>query len=107
MLAWHEREIGADGKPSHESWSGPEDGSMHPLKRSEGNGEFGFSGNSSEFTIHEKMAGGETSEAKVTRSSDGNTMTEHITGKDKNGHPFTATIVWRKVHGAHAKSKAK
>src|SRR6185437_4110037 len=106
MLAWHEREMSADGKPSHESWSGPEDGSMHTLKHTGGNGEFGISGNSGNYTIHEKMADGTTSDATVTRSDDGSTMTEYITGKDKSGQPFTATIVWRKVHGTmHAKHK--
>lgn len=107
MLAWHEWETSPDGKTSHRSWRGPEDGSMHALKQTGGNGEFGISGNSGQFTIHEKMADGGTTEAMVTRSDDGNTMTEHITGKDKSGQPYTATIVWRRVsHGTtHAKHK--
>lgn len=105
MLAWHESEVGVDGKRIHESWSGPMDGSMQTLKRTGGNREMSFESSNGQFTIHEKMADGGTEDATVDTSDDGGTMTEHVTGKDKNGQPFTATVVWHKVHGTHAKHK--
>lgn len=106
MLAWRESEVGPDGKPSHESWSGAPDGSMRTVKRTDGNGEMAFKNANGQYTIQEKMADGGTAEATVDVSNDGKTMTEHINGKDKSGQPYTATIVWNKVHGAmHAKHK--
>lgn len=95
MLAWHLRGVDADGKPIHESWSGPQDGTMQTLKRSGGSGQASFTNNNGTFTIHEKLANGETSDSTVT--SDGHTMTEKETGTDSKGQPFTATIVWHRV----------
>ncbi|MFZ0661950.1 MAG: hypothetical protein WAM66_04600 [Acidobacteriaceae bacterium] len=103
MLAWHVREIDADGKTTHESWHGPQDGSMQTLRRTGGNGQASFQNNNGEFTIHEKMANGVTAESAVTNSDGGNTMTEHVTGTDKKGQQFTETIVWHRV--MHTKHK--
>lgn len=97
MLAWYLNGIGPDGKPIHESWRGPQDGSMHTLRRSEGNGQASFQNNNGTFTIHEKTADG-TDDSTVT--NDGSTMTEHVTGTEK-GQPFTETIVWQKVTHQH------
>lgn len=106
MLAWHESEVSADGKTSHESWRGPANGSMHMLRRTGGNGEMSFENSNGQYTIHEKMADGGTADSMVTKSDDGNTMTEHITGKTKDGQPITMTIVWqRTTHAKHMKHK--
>ncbi len=106
MLAWHESDISAEGKISRDSWMGPQDGSMHALKTNHRKGEMAFEKNNGQYTIHEKMGDGATAESTVDISDGGKTMTEHINGKDKNGQPFTTTIVWHKVHGAtHAKHK--
>lgn len=101
MLAWHLRGIDADGKVIRESWSGPEDGSMQPLKFTISNGQSSFENNNGEFTIHEKLANGATSDATVVNSDGGNTMTEHVTGTAPNGQSFTETIVWRRIRHHH------
>ena len=103
MLTWHLTEAEADGKVIRESWSGPEDGTMQTLKNSAGNGQASFSRNGDDIVIEEKTSDGATMESRVTTSDGGNTMTEHITGTDKDGKPITNTIVWHKVT---AKKKA-
>lgn len=103
MLAWHVTEIDAAGKTVHESWSGPQDGSMHTLRATEGNGQAGFQNNNGELSIHWKMPNGMSAESQVTNSDEGKTMTEHVTGTAPNGQPFTQIIVWRKV--THRKHK--
>jgi hypothetical protein len=103
MLAWHLTETRADGKVIRESWSGPEDGTMQTLKNSEGNGHASFSRSGADLVIEEKMSDGATMESHVTISDGGNTMTEHVTGTDKDGKPITSTIVWHRVT---AKKKA-
>lgn len=103
MLAWHLTETSADGKVIRESWSGPEDGTMQTLKTSAGNGQASFSRNGDDYVIEEKMSDGATMESHVAKSDGGNTMTEHVTGTDKDGKPITNTIVWHRVA---AKKKA-
>lgn len=102
MLAWHVTEIVPDGKVVHESWSGPQDGSMQTLKSTEGNGQASFQNDNGNRTIHWKMPNGATADSTITRSDDGNTMTEHRTGTSKDGQPITETVVWHRViHKKH------
>ena len=105
MLAWRLTEVDPDGKVIHESWSGPQDGSMHPLKRTGGNGQAGFQAGGDQFTITEKMPDGSNLQSQVAKSDNGNTMTEHVTGTGPGGAAMNATIVWHKVRSA-AKKKA-
>lgn len=101
MLAWHVTETDPDGKTVHESWSGPQDGSIHPVKRTGGNGQASFQANNGGYTMRQKMPNGVTAEAQITNSDGGKTMTEHVTGT-ANGQQFTETVVWHKVmHHKH------
>lgn len=97
MLAWHVTEIDPDGKVIHESWNGPQDGSMQTLRSTGGNGQASFQNNNGTLTIHWKMPNGVTADSTATSSEDGNVMTEHLTGTSKSGQPFTETIVWHKI----------
>jgi hypothetical protein len=105
MLAWHLTEVDTDGKVIHESWSGPQDGSMHPLKRTGGNREAGFQASGDQFTITEKSPDGTNTQSQVTKSDNGDTMTEHVTGTGQGGAPMTATIVWHRVTGTKKVAK--
>jgi hypothetical protein len=100
MLSWHLTEVEANGKTVKESWSGAQDGGMHPLRSTEGKGEASFKHEGNDFVRQEKMADGEMVEGHITISDDGNTMTDHVTGTDKDGKQFTATMVWQKVKAA-------
>lgn len=103
MLAWHLTETEPDGKVVHESWSGPQDGSMHTLKETGGNGQASFEDDNGTRTAHWKMANGNTAQSTITTSDDGNTMTDHRTGTTKDGQPINGTAVWHRVthHRAH------
>lgn len=107
MLAWHLTEVSADGKTGTRSWSGPKDGTMHPLKTSTGTGQASFKGDENEMTINEKTPDGMTGEAHITKSDNGDTMTEHFTGTDKSGNQATETIVWHRLKHAAKKAAAK
>jgi hypothetical protein len=97
MLAWHVTETDPNGKTTHESWSGPQDGSMHPVRRAGGNGQASFQANNGGYTMQEKMPNGISADSQISKSDGGDTMTEHVTGTDSKGQQFTETVVWRKV----------
>jgi hypothetical protein len=99
MLSWHLTEVDANGKIVKESWSGPEDGSMHPLKATGSKNVSSFKREGDDFVRQEKMGDGGMEESHIAMSDGGNTMTEHVTGTDKDGKQFTATIVWNRVTG--------
>jgi hypothetical protein len=100
MLAWHLTEVDADGKTQTRSWSGPEDGSMHPLRAAGKKNESSFKREGDDIIRQAKMADGAMEESHISMSDDGNTMTEHVTGTDKDGKQFTATLVWHRLKAA-------
>jgi hypothetical protein len=107
MLAWHLREVDAQGKIHTESWSGPQDGSMHPLKSPDMKAQMGFKREGDGVVIQEKTDNGMTMESHVTPSDDKKTMTEEMTGKDKDGKDIKQKMVWHKTSGAKAGAKSE
>ncbi len=97
MLTWHLTEVGADGKTSTRAWSGPEDGTMRPVKATSEKGDASFKRDGNDMVENVKTSDGMSFESHISLSDDGNTMTEHTTGTDKDGKAITETIVWHKV----------
>lgn len=97
MLSWHLTEVDANGKIIKESWSGPEDGSTHPLRSAGMKNESSFKREGDDVIRHAKMADGAMEESHISMSDGGDTMTEHVTGTDKDGKQFTATLVWQRI----------
>jgi hypothetical protein len=88
MLSYRVHGVDDKGKPFVYSWSGPEDGSMHPMMmkgkpvgqqsvRKESDGTFVRHG--------EDSTDGSTFDARGSLSQDGKTFTDEITEKSKDG----------------------
>jgi hypothetical protein len=100
MLSWRVRVVDDKGKPSSYSWSGPEDGSLHPII------ETGKTSTSQEsarkdadggLIRHGEGSDGSSFDAKSTISADGNTITDQMTGKSKDGKASKAKYVYHRA----------
>jgi hypothetical protein len=89
--------VGADGKPSHNEWTGKFDGKDYPV-----------SGDSSAdmrsykridahtLALTNKKDGKVTLTGKITVAADGKTRTVVVSGKDANGKKISSTAVYNK-----------
>jgi hypothetical protein len=92
--------VDENGKPFEVSWSGPPDGSMHPVML---NGK--PSGQTSGFkrepdgtmVRHGERPDGSTVEVHISMSPDGNTLTDEFTSKSKDGKESREKQVWHRV----------
>jgi hypothetical protein len=100
MLSWRVRLVDDKGQPSSYSWSGPEDGSMHPIIRD------GKPSNSQEsakekddgtLVRHGEDPDGSSFDASSTISADGNTITDQIVGKSKDGKESKSKYVYHRA----------
>jgi hypothetical protein len=96
MLSWHGHGIEEDGAPLSLSWKGREDGSMHPTRRN-GKPTSDQSARKEDGTIVRHGEDGEGSwEARSKVSDDGNTLTDEITSKSKDGSETKAVDVYHR-----------
>jgi len=105
MFSYRSHGIDDKGKPFSESWSGPEDGSMHPLILNGKPGSQASVTRDQDGTLvqHSKDADGSTGEARISMSPDGNTSTIEGTSKSKDGKESRDKQVWHRVGGANGK----
>jgi hypothetical protein len=110
MLSWRVHLVDDKGKPSSYSWSGPEDGSMHPII------ETGKSSDSQEsakkdadgtLIRHGESTDGSSFDARATVSADGNTITDQIVGKSKDGKENKAKYVYHRAAATSASPDKK
>jgi hypothetical protein len=107
LLSWRVDVVDATGKAMSYSGSGPKDGTMQPVKGSDGKeiGKESFKEENGVLIRHgDGGKDGPPFEAHVTMSADGNTMTDVVTSKSKDGKPSTQTVVWRRTPAAAAKT---
>jgi hypothetical protein len=104
MFSYRSHGIDDKGKPFSEAWSGPEDGSMHPLIRDgKPSGQASMTRDPDGTLVqHSKDPDGSTSEGRLSISPDGNTSTLEGTSKSKDGKESKEKQVWHRV-GASAK----
>jgi hypothetical protein len=102
MFSYHAHGVDDKGKTFSESWSGPEDGSMHPVMENgkpsgqqsvvkEQDGTLVWQG--------EGFPDGSSFKGHMYLSPDGNTATEDLTIKSKDGKESKAKQVWHRVGG--------
>ncbi|HTF68553.1 MAG TPA: hypothetical protein VK638_38335 [Edaphobacter sp.] len=101
MLSWRVHLIDAKGNVVSYSWSGPRDGSMHPVKE---NGrviaqQSAKKDNEGALLRHGESPEGESFDAREVLSADGNTMTDEITQKSKDGKVCNEKYVYHKASG--------
>jgi hypothetical protein len=91
------------GKPFVYSWSGPADGSMHPIMADGKPIGQASAQREQDGTVvrHGKESDGSTFESHVTLSPDGSTLTEEMTEKDQDGKEIKEKWVYQRVSGSH------
>jgi hypothetical protein len=101
MMSYHSHGVDDKGKPFSESWSGPEDGSMHPLiENGKRTGQQGVTKERDGTLIWQgEDADGSSFRGHMYLSPDGNTATQDLTIKSKDGKESTAKQVWHRVGG--------
>jgi hypothetical protein len=103
MLSW--RVSGVDAKDQHfsYSWSGPEDGSMHPVTEDGKAGpDMQNAKREQDGTVlrHNEDSDGSSFDARSTISPDGNTITETTTVKSKDGKESKQHYVYHRASGS-------
>jgi hypothetical protein len=104
LNSWRVEVVDAKGQSMAYSWSGPQDGSLHPVKDPKG-----------QIIAQESLArdkdgallrhgvdnsDGSSFDARATMSVDGNTITDVLTSKAKDGKTSKMTMVYTRVKGA-------
>jgi hypothetical protein len=100
-----------DGKPISFSWSGPEDGSMHPVKDAAGKTlamqSLKRQPNGALLRHGEDSSDGSSFNGEGKMADDGNTFVEESTEKSKDGTETKARQVYHRVATAASGEKAK
>ena len=103
LLSWRVDMVDAKGKAMSYSWSGPQDGTMQPVKGPDGKEIEKQSFKDEKGVLIRRGDGGKEGppfESHVTTSADGKTMTDAVTAKSKDGKTMTQTVVWRRAPAA-------
>jgi hypothetical protein len=109
MLSYRVHGVDDKGKPFAYSWSGPEDGSMHPtLVNGKPAGQTGFMREHDGTVVqHGEDSDGSTFEGHISLSPDGNTMTIASNSKSKDGKESRGKQVWHRVSGSQQHNNGK
>jgi|SRR5580704_2462702 hypothetical protein len=100
MLSWRVNGVDAKGQPFTYSWSGPEDGTLHPVIE---DGKPGTDMQSAKWqqdgTLlrHNENSDGSSFDARSSFSPDGNTITEAATAKSKDGKESKMHHLYRRA----------
>ncbi len=101
LCSWRVELVDAKGQSMSFSWSGPQDGSMQPVKDAQ-----------SQIIAQESLkrdkdgallrhgadtTDGSSFDGRATLSADGNTITDLVTSKTKDGKSSTVTMVYQRV----------
>jgi hypothetical protein len=98
--SWRIDIVDAKGESMSYSWNGPLDGSLQPVKDAKGQillQESLKRDTQGALLRHGVEADGASFDARSTLSADGNTLTDVITVKAKDGTTSTETTVYRRV----------
>jgi hypothetical protein len=108
MSSWRVAGVDEKGKSFAVSWEGPKDGTMQPLKGPDG-GEIGKESLKMDQGVllrhGEDPTDGSSFDGRATMSDDGNTITDILTSKMKDGKTTKGTYVYHRT-SASAKGTA-
>lgn len=101
MLSWRVHGVDGKGKAFAYSWSGPEDGTMHPVMQNgkEISKQSAKREDDGAMLRHGEDADGSSFDARSRMSEDGNTMHEETSEKDKDGKEWKGKSVYVRVSG--------
>jgi hypothetical protein len=89
--------VGADGKPSHNEWTGKYDGKDYPVTGDPSSDMRSYKQiNARTLTLTNKKDGKVTVTGKITVSVDGKTRTVSTSSKDASGKKISSTAVYNK-----------
>lgn len=98
MSSWSVEVVDATGKRSSFAWSGPQDGTMHPIKGPDGSGKESLKKDPTGVLLrHGEDPDGSSFDSRATMSADGNTITDVGTAKSKDGKVTKLTSVYRRA----------
>jgi hypothetical protein len=106
--SWRVDVVDSDGKSMSFSWSGPVDGTLQPIKSADGQeiGKESLRRDGDAILRHgEDPAAGTSFDGRATMSADGNTITDVVTTKSKDGKTSTQTSVYHRSSAANTGSK--
>jgi hypothetical protein len=97
-FSMHCHGIDDKGKGFSYSWSGPEDGSMHPLMdNGKAAGKMSARKDGDVLVRHSEDPDGSSADYRASVSSDGNTATEETAARSKDGKETKQKTVWHRV----------
>jgi hypothetical protein len=89
--------VGADGKPSHNEWTGKYDGKDYPVTGDPSSDMRSYKQiNARTLTLTNKKDGKVTVTGKITVSADGKARTVSTSSKDASGKKISSTAVYNK-----------
>lgn len=100
MMSYHVHNVDDKGNRSTVSWSGPEDGTMHPMMmngKTVGQQSVKKESDGTLVRHGEDSTDGSTFDARGSLSPDGKTFTDEITEKSKDGKESRDQQVWHRV----------
>ena len=98
-MPWRLKSWTPPGKSISYSWSGPADGTLHPIKGADGQviGRESLKRDGDALLRHgEDPSDGSSFDSRATMSADGNAITDVTTVKSKDGKTFKTTSVYRR-----------
>lgn len=110
MLSYRVHGVDDRGKSFAYSWSGPEDGNMHPIfQDGKRVGQQSVTREQDGTLIRhgEDSTDGSSFDARDSISPDGNTLTEETTSKSKDGKENRQKSVWHRVGGSQQHANGK
>jgi hypothetical protein len=100
LASWRVEVVDEKSQSMSFSWSGPQDGSMHPVKDAKGQAiaQEGLKQEKDGALLRHGVDSndGSTFDARSTLSADGNTITDVITSKTKDGKTSKATNIYHR-----------
>jgi hypothetical protein len=87
----------AEGKPTHNEWTGKFDGKDYPVTGDPNSDMRSFTKvNDRTLSVAAKKAGKVTVSGRIVVAADGKSRTVTLTGTDPSGKPFTITAIYDK-----------
>lgn len=104
MLSWRVRMVDEKGNSSSISWSGPQDGSLHPVMQNgkEISKQSAKRESGGSLHRHGEEPDGSSFDAYSKMSDDGNSITDELYAKDKDGKQLRQKFVYHRVMKKHA-----
>ena len=98
--SWRVDALDENGQSMSYSWSGPQDGSLHPIKDAKGDvmGQESFKHDADGTLLrHGTDNGGNSFDGRASVSDDGNTITDVLKIKTPDGDVVSQTMIYRRV----------